>query len=57
MHSVPKLVFGLVAVMLFALVFARGGGALATVLSPALAMFALGLLTAWLIWGLGPRRA
>lgn len=57
MQILPKLLFGLVAAMLFAIGFPAGGEALAAVLIPTLAMFALGLTTAWLVWGLGPRRA
>lgn len=56
MQAVPKLLFGWVAVMLFVLVYPAGTASLLAVLLPSLVMFALGLVTAWLVWGLGPRR-
>ncbi len=57
MQSLPKLLFGLVAVLLFTIVHPAGDAPVAAVLLPALAAFALGLLIAWLVWGMGPRRA
>jgi hypothetical protein len=57
MQGVPKLLCGLASAMLFALAFPFGGGPPTTAMLPTVAAFSLGVLTAWLLWGLGPRRA